>query len=56
MSEVVLVLGVSIVVGPLGRALVPSQNPQCAKSVPPTGPTVAILERKVDLAGMCIFK
>src|SRR6266542_5935656 len=36
--------------------LVPAEDTQRPQRVPPAGPTVAILERKVDLAGMGVLQ
>src|SRR3989442_14937109 len=40
----------------LSSPIVPAQNPYGAKSVPPAGPTIAVLKRKVDLAGMRVLQ
>jgi hypothetical protein len=37
-------------------SLVPTQHTQRPERVPPAGPTVAVLERKVDLAGMRVLQ
>src|SRR3990170_3052853 len=36
--------------------LVPAEDTQRPHRVPPAGPTVAVLERKVDLAGMRVLQ
>src|SRR6266542_4051018 len=38
------------------RLLVPAEDTQRPERVPPAGPTVAVLERKVDLAGMRVLQ
>src|SRR5579862_6032013 len=35
---------------------VPAEDTQCSQRVPPAGPAVTVLERKVDLAGMRVLK
>src|SRR5437764_8210016 len=40
----------------LSSLVVPAQNPYGAKSVPPAGPTIAFLKRKIDLAGMRVLQ
>src|SRR5579864_1505035 len=36
--------------------LVPAEHTQCSQRVPPAGPSVTVLELKVDLAGMRVLK
>src|SRR2546427_7241754 len=36
--------------------LVPTEDPQRAQGVPPAGPTIAVLEREVDRAGMGVLQ
>jgi hypothetical protein len=36
--------------------LVPAEDPERPQRVPPAGPTIAVVERELDFATMCVFQ